>query len=100
MNFFNDIGRGFQDFGNTINNEVIKPATITLDPNQNGFTNTFHPNKTNFKMTFDPNKNGLKDVPKIITDVPKKIETQINKELNKISPTLNLPPPIPAPKNF
>ena len=57
MGFFDDIGRSFQDFGNTINNEVIKPAEttinnelykpaiITLDPNKNGFTNTFDPNK-------------------------------------------------------
>ena len=36
MNFFNDIGRAFQNAGNTINNEVIKPTTVTLNPNQNG----------------------------------------------------------------
>ena len=33
MNFFNDIGRGFQDFGNAINNEVIKPAEKNLRSN-------------------------------------------------------------------
>ena len=33
MNFFNDIGRAFQSAGQTINNEVIKPAENTLNPN-------------------------------------------------------------------
>ena len=36
----------------TINNQVIKPATITLDPNKNGFTNVF--------SNLDPKTNGLK----------------------------------------
>ena len=31
MNFFNDIGRGFQDFGNIINNEVIQPAETSIN---------------------------------------------------------------------
>ena len=68
MNFFNDIGRGFQDFGNTINNEVIKPATVALNPNQNSFTNTFDPHKGIFKMTFDPSKNGVNNNFKIAFD--------------------------------
>jgi hypothetical protein len=41
MNFFNDIGKGFQDFGNTINNDVIQPVisqTIN-DPNIQKITN-------------------------------------------------------------
>ena len=72
MNFFNSIERGFQDFGNVINNEVIQPAGDALDPtkngfidafdpNKNGFTNTFDPHKGNFNMRFDPNKNGFND---------------------------------------
>ena len=130
MNFFNDIGRAFQSAGQTINNEVIKPAENTLnpkntgminalDPNKNGFTNAFSnldpkknglkialdnlenhmqkldPNKTGASNAFNPHKNGF-----VNALDPKKIETQINKELNKISPTLNLPPPIPQPKNL
>ena len=59
MNFFNDIGRGFQDFGNQINNEVIKPAGNTLDPSKNGFTNALDPTKNGFTTALDPTKNGL-----------------------------------------
>ena len=108
MNFFNDIGRAFQSAGQTINNEVIKPAENTLNPKNTGFTNTFAPHKGNFKMSFDPNKNGVNNsladaILKLENHLqkvdPKKIETQINKELNKISPTLNLPKPPPPPKS-
>jgi len=67
MNFFNDIGRGFQDFGNTINNEVIKPVEHEVLK--------------------------IQDVPKQIENIPNKIETQINNELKKINPRLRLPPP-------
>ena len=59
MNFFNDIGRGFQDFGNQINNEVIKPAENTLDSTKNGFTNAFDPTKNGFTTALDPTKNGI-----------------------------------------
>ena len=66
MNFFNSIERGFQDFGNIINNEVIQPAGDALDPTKNGFIhtfdlstngfiNTFDPHKGKFNMRFDPN---------------------------------------------
>ena len=129
MNFFNDIGKAFQSAGQTINNEVIKPTEATLnpkntglinalDPNKNGFTNAFSnldpkknglkvaldnlenhmqkldPNKNGASNAFNPHKNGF-----VNALDPKKIETQINKELNKISPTLNLPKPPPPPKS-
>ena len=119
MGFFDDIGRAFQDFGNQVNNEVIQPAQITLDPAKNGVSSTFtgafdpnkngtvdffDPNKGKFNSAFDPKKNGvadafdptkngfnnevskIQDVPKIIEDLPNKIETQINVELKKINP--------------
>ena len=64
-----DIENAFIDFGNAVNNEVIKPAQNALDPNQNGVSNVFDPNKNgvvdffdpnkgNFNNAFDPNKNG------------------------------------------
>ena len=129
MNFFNDIGRAFQSAGQTINNEVIKPAENTLNPKNTGLVNAFDPNKASFTNAFsnlDPKKNGLKialdnlenHMQKVDPNKngvsnafnpnkngfvnaldPKKIETQINKELNKISPTLNLPPSPPPPKS-
>ena len=114
MGLFDDIGRAFQDFGNQVNNEVIQPAQITLDPAKNGVTSTFtgafdpnkngtvdffDPNKGKFNSAFDPNKNGfnnevskIQDVPKIIEDLPNKIENEININLKKISPKLKLPP--------
>jgi hypothetical protein len=54
MNFFNDIGRGFQDFGNQINNEVIKPAENTLDPTKNGISQTILDNPIIKQITNDP----------------------------------------------
>ena len=112
MNFFNDIGRAFQSAGQTINNEVIKPTEATLNPKNTGMINAFDPNKNGFTNAFsnlDPKKNGLKialdnlenHMQKLdpnkngvsnafnphkngfvsVLD-PKKVETQINKELN------------------
>ena len=81
MNFFNDIGRGFQDFGNAINNEVIKPAEIKINND-----------------VIKPVGNELskaQDLPKQIENLPNKIETQINNELKKINPRLKLPPKLP-----
>ena len=118
MGLFDDIGRAFQDFGNQVNNEVIQPAQITLDPSKNGTVDFFDPNKGKFNSAFNPNKNGvsdafnpnkngfinevskIQDVPKIIEDLPNKIETQINVELKKINPRLKLPPKpkIPPPR--
>jgi hypothetical protein len=54
MNFFNDIGRGFQDFGNQINNEVIKPAENTLDPTKNGISQTILKDPIIKQITNDP----------------------------------------------
>ena len=86
MNFFNDLGRGFQDFGNAINNEVIKPAEIKINND-----------------VIKPVGNELskaQDLPKQIENLPNKIETQINNELKKINPRLKLPPKpkIPPPR--
>lgn len=75
MNFFRDIGRGFQDLGNTINNEVIKPIN----------------NEVIKPIESEVAK--IQDVPKQIENLPNKIETQINNELKKIHPKLRLPPP-------
>ena len=102
MGFFDDIGRAFQDAGNAINNDIIQPAQITLDPAKNGVTSTFtgafdpnkngtvdffDPNKGNFNNAFDPNKNGVANA----FDPNKNgIETSINNELHKIDPKLNL----------
>ena len=80
MNFFNDIGRAFQTAGEAINNEVVKPSIITLDPKNTGFTNTFDPHKSNFKMTFDPNQNGVNNNFKIALD---KLENKIAKPFEK-----------------
>ena len=58
MNFFNDIGRGFQDFGNIINNEVIQPAEITINKEIiKPAGNAFNPNT--LKNAFDPTQNGF-----------------------------------------
>jgi hypothetical protein len=96
MGFFDDIGRAFQDAGNAINNEVIQPAQITLDPAKNGVADSFDPTKNGFINEVSK----IQDVPKIIEDLPNKIETQINVELKKINPRLKLPPKpkIPPPR--
>jgi hypothetical protein len=70
MNFFNDMGRTFQDIGNTINNEVIKPAENTI-------------NKEVIKPAGNE-LNKIQDLPKQIESLPNKIETQINNELKKL----------------
>ena len=75
MNFFNDIGRGFQDLGNKINNDVIQPIN----------------NEVIKPVEHEVLK--IQDVPKQIENIPNKIETQINNELKKINPRLRLPPP-------
>ena len=112
MNFFNDIGRGFQDFGNAINNEVIKPAEIKINndvikpvgnelskaqdlPKQiENLPNKIESQINNELNKIDPKLN-LKDLPKQIENLPNKIETQINNELKKINPRLKLPPKLP-----
>jgi hypothetical protein len=105
MNFFNDIGRGFQDFGNAINNEVIKPVGNELSKAQDlpkqieNLPNKIESQINNELNKIDPKLN-LKDLPKQIENLPNKIETQINNELKKINPRLKLPPKpkIPPPR--
>ena len=96
MGFFDDIGKAFENFGNQVNNEVIQPAQITLDPAKNGVADSFDPTKNGFINEVSK----IQDVPKIIEDLPNKIETQINVELKKINPRLKLPPKpkIPPPR--
>ena len=91
--------------GNSPSSNDIENA---LNPNKNGVVDFFDPNKGKFNSAFDPAKNGvsdafnpnkngfinevskIQDVPKIIEDLPNKIETQINNELKNIDPNLNL----------
>ena len=86
MNFFNDIGRGFQDFGNQINNEVIKPAENTLDPTKNGFTNALDPTKNGISKTIlnDPFIKKITNDPIIKTTVQKTNITNFNNALSQL----------------
>jgi hypothetical protein len=82
MNFFNDIGRGFQDFGNVINNEVIKPAENTLDPTKNGISQTILDNPIIKQITNDPI---------IKTTVQKTNITNFNNALSELHSIFNNP---------
>jgi len=100
MNFFNDIGRGFQDFGNIINNEVIQPAETSINKEIIKPTETSI-NKEIIKaaqINFDRLKNDLS--PNNITHTintninPKRITRQIindptlNKIIKPVQPTI------------
>ena len=75
MDFLNSIGNSFQDFGNQINNEVIKPAENTLDPTKNGISQTILNDPNIKKITNDP----------LIKTITKDINTtNLNNQLHSI----------------
>ena len=103
MGFFDDIGRAFQDFGNQVNNEVIKPAGTELSKAQDlpkiieDLPKQIEKSINSELKKVDP-KLSLKDIPNEIISLPNKIETQINNDLKKINPRLKLPPKLPPPR--
>ena len=89
MNFLNDLGRVFQSAGQTINDEIIKPAEATLNPKNTGQINAFDPNKASFNNAFDPNKNGFTNAFNPNKNGLKVALDNLETQLQKIDPNKN-----------